>query len=401
MGWIALVVVRLGLFVVLGGTPGVRAFRFSAAAGHYRRSVRPSKSKAAVLSPRSMRHRFQPPGRRRNCLSVLFSTGNDSADQSTATAGPSSTDATTHQRRKMGCYYRAAKNGRWRERLKLNDLAVGQELDDCCVVQELLDGAKTGPKVWCDCGVGRYNSSKDRWSIVNAMLRLDRNKLSVARKRAARLRKKKSFVAYVSRVRVETGEFEISLDPPQAEREKRLSLSSLKSGQEVAGKVIRVEDYGVLIDVGANHHGLLPIQHVADLYGHYIDKRKGLEDAGLERGARLRLQVASNEGRKRLKLDFTDQVKEQAKLEGEERQQQKQNRKNDRRQQVSSQQGSRQATASKSNDRGVSEDEAAAWAANNSGTMGQDDKEEDDDYEDTEDYDEDRDIEDALGLGTY
>jgi hypothetical protein len=37
------------------------------------------------------------------------------------------------------------------------------------------------------------------------------------------------------------------------------------------------------------------MENVADLYGLYIDKEQGLEEAGLERGARIRVAVLSNE----------------------------------------------------------------------------------------------------------
>jgi predicted RNA-binding protein with RPS1 domain len=71
--------------------------------------------------------------------------------------------------------------------------------------------------------------------------------------------------------------------------------SLLQPKQELVGTVTRIVPYGVFVDVGANRRGLLHIQKVADLYGHYIDKEQGLEEAGLERGARIRVAVLSNE----------------------------------------------------------------------------------------------------------
>ena len=89
---------------------------------------------------------------------------------------------------KKPCFWRPKPRGsRWKERINIKDLKVGQKLAGS-VVNELLEG-KTGPKVYFECGVGRTDK-KGEWNIVHGMLRLDRSKTSVARKRAARLKKK-------------------------------------------------------------------------------------------------------------------------------------------------------------------------------------------------------------------
>jgi predicted RNA-binding protein with RPS1 domain len=279
------------------------------------------------------------------------------------------------------------KSGKWSERHELDELVVGQELE-CYIVQELLE-AKTGAKVFCECGVGRFRNG--RWKIVNALLRLDR-KDSVARKRASRLRKKLSFQVFVDRIRPDNDQLEVSLTLP-SERPKKVSVSSLAVGDEVVGTVVRTEAYGALIDVGANRHGLLHIQRVGDLYSQFIAGEKGLHKAGVELRAKLRLQVASIE-KKRLFLDFTDDAKQEAAKEKE--------RKEGRGKKESVNESPEEEAPS-----AESLDEAAAWAAYATQTQQEetedsddDDDDDDEDY-DGDEYDEDRDIEDALGLGRY
>lgn len=292
------------------------------------------------------------------------------------------------------CFYKSPSTGTWKKRVKLSDLKVGDELVDCQIVQELYEGT-TGPKVFCDCGVARFITSKNKWAIVNAMLRLDR-KESVARKRATRLRKKKSFSAFVSRIRLDNQQLEVCLAledvPKDVDLPKKMSASQLAVGQEVIGKVVRIEPYGVFVDVGANRLGLLHIQRVADLYGHYIDKAKGLVEAGLERNSRVRLQVASND-HQRLFLDFTNDAKEEG----------------SRSQDTSTiTAANSQSQSDAANEQIRSQEEevwsvrTTTWSDSADAVTAPDDEEMSDDEEDDfDEYDEDRDIEDALGLGTY
>lgn len=294
------------------------------------------------------------------------------------------------------CYYKSPSNdNKWKPRIELDDLQLGQQLDDCVVVEELLHG-RTGPKVFCDCGVGRCR--KGRWKITTAMLRLDR-KESAARKRLARLRSKTSFTAHVSRLRPDNDQFEISLTP-ETPRPKKVSVSALSVGEEVTGRVVRLENYGAIIDVGANRHGLLHIQRVADLYDSYIDKAKGLREAGLEPGSRLRLQVAENT-KKRLFLDFTDDVKMTA-VEGSQSSREREEKQTNQEEVESTSPAPVNTPAPPYQ---ISDEEAAMWASYNTEEAEklEDGEDEEDEYydEDDDDYDEDRDIEDALGLGTY
>jgi predicted RNA-binding protein with RPS1 domain len=189
-------------------------------------------------------------------------------------------------------------------------------------------------------------------------------------------------------------EVEKYLDVPN-----KISLSSLKEGQEVTGEVVKLCSYGAFVDVGANRLGLLHIQKVADLYNKYIAKEEGLIKAGLEVGAGVRLTIKSNH-KKRLELDFTQDVKSESE---DEQRHQKQKL------------VEIQISPVTSNEI-MEEDELAEWAsfASQSNTVIQsveevvedeeiEEVEEEDlvDEDDYDDYDEEKDIEDALGLGFY
>jgi predicted RNA-binding protein with RPS1 domain len=334
---------------------------------------------------------------------------NDSLQADTASARPP-------------CFYRSpSKRGKWTSRLELTDLRVGQELPDAVLVQELLNG-KTGPKLFVECGVGRCRGR--RWKIQTAMVRLNTNKnsgkqkMSVAAKRAARLRQRDFFSVYVARIRLDSDQLDVCLKPEQVEyyqasdydstTKGRISVSALSIGQECVGTVQRVENYGVLVDVGANRMGLLHIKRVAELYGRYIDTIPGLIEAGLERGARIKVQVLANQ-QKRLFFDFTNDVKEIAREEMEEQQKQQHTKRRSgyipadsswapstllmERPGISAESVASSATMNQA-DKPYAE-QAVAWEGFSSDDAGSDD---DDDYDD---YDEDRDIEDSLGLGTY
>ena len=277
------------------------------------------------------------------------------------------------------------------------------------MTRELLDG-KTGPKIFFEVGVGRTDS-KGRWSIVNGMLRLDRAKESVVRKRVARMRRKEPVELWVSRVQSGCGRLEVCLskeDIQKYQSKPKAPVSSLLPGTEVKGRVVRILPYGVMVDVGANRLGLLHILKVRELYGKYIEQEKGLIEAGLERGANIRLCVKAIDKR-RLELDFTDDVKTEANAELEAK-----------RSKSSSSSSlpiaSRTSSVEKQNNE-LSDEEMAEWAALAAAGDGQptvvagnleeslkqgtaDDEEEDSD-DDYDDYDEQRDIEDSLGLGYY
>lgn len=308
----------------------------------------------------------------------------------------------------------------WKPRKRLEDLEIGEPLEGY-LVQEHLEGA-TGPKIFLEVGIGRYNPKTQKWKIVHAMLRQGHKntKSSVTTKRVARLRKKEVIECYVSRISLGSGQLEVVQNveeiPRKEDSEKKTSVSSLKPGQELIGTVQKLLPYGAFVDVGANRNGLLHIQKVADLYSSYIDKEKGLQEAGLEHGARIRVQVESNE-KKRLFLDFPPSVKEEAEKDRLERE-------NEREKRLKAQQEKREANENKSaqatstitaaatgfasasvasaSSSQASKEEEDAWAADYQDNSVEDvDEEADYDDDDYDDYDEDRDIEDALGLGTY
>jgi hypothetical protein len=173
---------------------------------------------------------------------------------------------------------------------------------------------------------------------------------------------------------------------------------------------------------GYNRHGLLHIQRVADLYGHFIDKAKGLAEAGLERQARVQLQVLSNH-RKRLLLDFTDETKKSDDAGDAQNKEamdggttEAVDRSNSPVAPSSLTAGMATSSSSEMSAQEIAEWEAFMMAADTGNSMdtatatttpNMEEKEADyddpDEYEDNDydDYDEDRDIENSLGLGTY
>jgi predicted RNA-binding protein with RPS1 domain len=292
---------------------------------------------------------------------------------------------------KKACWKPKGKNTRWQERIHLNDLQVGQELYGH-VVQDLLEG-KTGPKLFFDCGVGRTDP-QGNWNMVNGMLRLPRsNKVSVTQKRASKYRSRDRVPLYVFRIQKGCGRLEVCLNPEDVGKytQHRIPVTSLQPNQIVEGTILQLYPYGATVDVGANRRGLLHIKKVAALYGRYIDKEKGLIEAGIEKDARVRLMVESVENR-RLFLDFTPDAKKAAEEELSKVQ--------------------TQETSSS-----IKIDDLDAWAeyANQQATRLQEqetttvielteesnDDGNDDVNEEYDEYDEDSDIEEALGLDMY
>jgi predicted RNA-binding protein with RPS1 domain len=318
------------------------------------------------------------------------------------------------------CYWKPTwEKSRWQRRIHLEDVRVGQKLQGT-ITQELLDG-RTGPKLFFEVGVGRTDS-KGNWTIVNAMLRLNRAKESVTKKRAARLRKKESVELWVSRIQKDCTRLEVCLDEEEAmekyqSAEPKIPVSSLSKGTEVKGKIVRILPYGVMVDVGANRHGLLHIKKVRQLYGKYIDKEKGLTESGLERGANVRLCVESIDKR-RLSLDFTEDVKSEAQAELEAEAKAELEAASLTTDSPMSKEVDDSSVESEDESSSMSEQELAEWAAFASAgdnevvvdagsqdstdeDVDDDDEEEEEDEDEYDEYDEERDIEDSLGLGFY
>jgi predicted RNA-binding protein with RPS1 domain len=323
-------------------------------------------------------------------------------DNQAATASDSTSDNATstisnmennEETSKKSFWKPKGQNTRWQERVHLNELHLGQELYGH-VVSDLLEG-KTGPKLFFDCGVGRVGQDGN-WYMVNGMLRLPRTgKASVTRKRAAKFRARDRVPLYVSRIQKGCGRLEVCLTPeevePYQQQPRKVPVTSLQPNQIVEGTILKLHPYGATVDVGANRRGLLHIRKVAALYDRYIDKEKGLIEAGIEKGARVRLMVESVEQR-RLFLDFTPDVKEAAAEELAKENKKKQP----------------QVPAAVQEDL----DEWAEYAneqahvpvpqARDDNTATEDDDlSDDDDDEEYDDYDEESEIEEALGLDTY
>lgn len=285
--------------------------------------------------------------------------------------------------------------GGWKPRIQLKDIKVGQKLIGEKISKADLLGGKTGPKIFFECGVGRINS-KGNWQMVSGMLRVAKSyaKPSVVKKKVERL-SGRPVELFVHRIYPESGRMEVKLSLEEVEQDvetttPKFSASSLKVGQEVVGKVVELKPFGCIVDVGANRNGMLHITRVAALYGRYIDKEKGLEEAGLERGATIKVAVHSNEIRN-LIFDFTQETKDLAAREAEEMKREEEKASAS----ISTQENDSQATdRRKDNEISISEQEAAAWAAYADNSDNEQDNEDDD-------YDEDEEIEDMLGIGSY
>ena len=293
-------------------------------------------------------------------------------------------------------------DGMWRPRVDIHDLRVGQRMF-CTKLEDgidLLDG-KTGAKLFYDCGVGRFvkgRNGETRMKAVNGMLRIGgpRMKASVVRKKKQKLVKQERELnmipMFVSRIRPEEGRFEVTAnieDTLEEKSDRKTSASSLKVGEELIGRIYKLTPYGAFIDVGASRNGLLHIQTVADFFGTYIDKQKGLTKNGLEVGARVKVVVQSNE-KKRLSFDFTDTAKkEQKSLLEKER----------IKEEASKQENEKVDMEFSSAD--LESDEAAMWAQFAAAPSLEENDEDEDDDSYYSDYDEDRDIESSLGLDYY
>lgn len=153
--------------------------------------------------------------------------------------------------------------------------------------------------------------------MVSGMMRLGSDKstkmkLSIAKKKCLKYLGK-PVELFVTKIRLDHGTLEVSSNSPSYRDNDStlISASTLKQGEEMIGTILEVRPYGCIVNVGANRKGLLHIKMIARLYGKYIAQVQGIIDAGLEKGAKIRVSVHSNI-KKRLLLDFPVDVKESA-----------------------------------------------------------------------------------------
>jgi small subunit ribosomal protein S1 len=92
----------------------------------------------------------------------------------------------------------------------------------------------------------------------------------------------------------------ISLTVPGAGRGAKSSLESLKAGQEIVGRVVRLVDFGAFVDIGAQTDGLL---HISQLSGSFVNHPREVVDVGQEVRVRI-LEV--DMGRRRISLTMKD-----------------------------------------------------------------------------------------------
>ena len=417
-----------------------------------------STAKNSCRRPCSIMKEFRPSI---SVLSSRRSTPTLKITSSTETNGSdvdSSTLSQQQQQQRPLCFYRDPVNSRWKQRIDIQNLTIGQELQGA-IVQEKLTNTTTGPKIWLDVGVCRWSSKgtpyrknttnsttsvssptqteeavsiTGGWKICTALLRLGMNsyvKESVLRKKMTRLKNKATITVYVSRLFLHEGRFDVVLTPDDVPTTLTTSatpllplqsVAALHVGDEITGTVTKVVDYGAMVRLdGYNRGGLLHIKQVAELYNTYIDKKQGLIDAGLSPKSRVRLQVIEKD-KKRIFLDFTNDVKEIAREEQRREQEEVERQQNELRAQLQQRRETASAkitlvespmTDAAAIDTGavvvvpIEPDVSGSLGdANDIDVEGEDDddeEEEEADDEEYDNYDEERDIEDALGLGMY
>ena len=202
--------------------------------------------------------------RRRPVVTLTFA---EVQNDATATIDDN-TVAIKEEKKDNRIWYKRA-DGIWRPRIDIEDLKVGRRLFATKLDNsyDLLDG-KTGPKLFYECGVGRYTFPQDengnRTQImrhVNGMLRFGKPKMkaSVVRKKRDRLVKlqRKSYIGSVSDSNVEgekriiemmpvwvtrvypaMGRFEITTSEEDASQIVAASKSSLGMTKVSASKLV-------------------------------------------------------------------------------------------------------------------------------------------------------------------
>jgi small subunit ribosomal protein S1 len=100
--------------------------------------------------------------------------------------------------------------------------------------------------------------------------------------------------------KVDLGSNRISLTIPGAAKTTKTGIESLKVGQELTGRVVRLVDFGAFVDIGASTDGLL---HISQLSGGFVNHPREVVEVGQEVRVRI-LEIDAN--RRRISLSMKD-----------------------------------------------------------------------------------------------